>query len=183
MALISDSKDYSKDRRSASFVLIICFALPLMLVPIYLIVSPVEYIARPAAAALLAGALVFILFIGLFLKGKGLLFKMPLRVLDNGILIQPAMRLGPVMADYRTISSIEMWYGRDEPIHSGCTVLSGVRGRLTSVESFRDADSLHEFVEGISPALFSQGFKRTLIQEPGSLSVVFRKALLKTEPL
>ncbi len=177
MALIADSKDYSRDRRAASFAIILCFGIPLMLVPLYLFVSPVEYLPRPAAAALLAGSLLFMLFAGLYLKGRGILFKFPMRVLDNGILIQPMMRLRPVMADFRSISSIELWHGRDGDPPSGCSVLSGDKGRLISAESFCDAESLCRFAESISPALYSQGFRKTEMREPGSYSAVFRKVL------
>ena len=178
MRIVADSNDYSADRRALSFALLLCFALPLIVIPLYLFVSPEEIIARPAAAALMGGAVLFIVFFGLFLKGRGILFKVPLKVFEEGILIQPKMRLGPKMVSFEHISSIELWHGRRNDSPSGCSVLSSVDGRVSSTESFRDAEALRQFAERISPALFALGFRKSELSDPGAATIVFRKQQL-----
>jgi hypothetical protein len=179
MKLVADSKDYSSDKRALSFALLFCFALPLMFAPLYLLVAPGALnVPKQAIFALLLGGIALIVFLGVYLKGKGILFKVPLKAFAEGLLIQPAMGFRPLVVPYEDVASIELWCGSAGRINAGCAILSGKHGSIKSVENFTDGNSLKAFAERIGPALEDAGF-RTESAEEGASSAryVFRKAL------
>jgi hypothetical protein len=178
--LIADSKDFSSDQLTLSFALLLCLSLPLIFVPLYLLIAPPPSFAipKPAATALLIGAMFVIVFIGLFLKGRGILFKVPMRVFEEGIIIQPAMGIRPFLVPYADISAIEIWQGMDGKIRTGCSVSSVNSGTVRSVENFIDKNALKSFVDRIRPALEQNGFRAEGAQESGnSARFAFRRPL------
>lgn len=179
MKLVADSRDYSSDRRALSFALLFCFALPLMLAPLYLLVAPEALnVPRPAVFALLLGGIGLIVFLGVYLKGKGILFKVPMKAFEEGILIQPAMGFRPLVVPYGDISSMELWCGPSGKIKAGCAILSGKQGTIKSVENFSDARALKAFAERIGASLEGAGFRTESAEEGAdSARYVFRKAL------
>lgn len=185
MNLIADSKDYSSDQRALGFALLLCFSIPLMFAPLYLLAAPSALgIPFQAAFAILAGGLALMLFLGLFLKGRGILFKVPMRVFDEGIVIQPAIGLSPVLIQYGDISAIELFYGSNGKIKSGCSVSSISRGRIRSIENFSSGDSMQSFAGKIRPHLEDAGFRLEDSQageNPARLA--FRKSILPARPL
>ncbi len=119
------------------------------------------------------------LFFGLYLKGRGILFKVPLRVLDDGILIQPATGFLPVLAPYSDISAIELFYGAEGKVKTGCAVSSAKSGRIRSTENFSDAVSMKSFTERIRPALEQNGFRLVDSQEgKDSARFSFRRPII-----
>ncbi|MCI0503868.1 hypothetical protein L0Y65_04100 [Candidatus Micrarchaeota archaeon] len=180
MNLIADSKDFSSDQRKSGLALLLCFSIPLMFAPLYLLVAPSSLgIPFPAALAVLLGGLALMLFIGLALKSRGMLFKVPLRVFDGGLLIQPAVGLKPVMVPYPDISAVELFYGSEEKIKSGCSVSTFSRGRIRSIENFSGKDSMQSFAGKIRPALEQSGFRLDDSQEgERSARYLFRKPVV-----
>jgi hypothetical protein len=179
MKLIADSKDFSSDKRALGFTLLLCFAIPLMFAPLFLLAAPsMVGIPAPAALAILLGGLALLLFLGLFLKGQGILFKVPLRVFEEGLLIQPAVSLRPVMVPYPDISAIELFYGAEGKVKMGCSVSSAKSGRIRSIENFSDISALKSFTERIRPVLEQTGFRMEDSQESGNFArFAFRKPI------
>ncbi len=178
MNLVADSSDYSKDQRAISFALLFCLAMPLMLAPLYMLVAPGAFsIPAQASLALLFGGITLIFFLGIYLKGRGILFKVPLKAFEEGLLIQPAMGLRPAVVPYKDISSIELWCGREGKMRAGCAVLSQTHGRIRSVENFTDASSLKSFAERIGTALENAGFRTESAEESqDSARYVFKRS-------
>lgn len=179
MKLVADSKDYSSDKRALGFTLLLCLSIPLMFAPLYLLVAPSMLgIPAPAALAILLGGLVLLVFLGVFLKGRGILFKVPMKAFVEGMLIQPAMGFRPIVVPYGDISSIELSCGEPGKLKAGCTLLSGKYGKVRSVENFTDADTLKAFAEKIGPALEDAGFRTESAEESAtSARYIFRKSL------
>ncbi|MFH0884173.1 MAG: hypothetical protein V1861_00500 [Candidatus Micrarchaeota archaeon] len=177
MKLVADSKDFSSDKRALGFTLLLCLSIPLMFAPIYLLVAPsVLGIPAPAALAILLGGLALMLFLGVFLKGRGILFKVPLRVFEEGLLIQPAVGLRPFLVPYSDISAVELFYGAEGKVKNGCMVLSGQYGKIKSVENFTDAMALKSFTMAIEPFLMRNSFKMEINEEKGlTARFVFRR--------
>jgi len=179
--LVADSRDFSSDQRALSFALLLCFSLPLIIVPLYLLFAPPAELAipKPAAAALLMGAVAVIAFIVLFLKGRGILFKVPMRVFEEGILIQSAMGIRPVVVPYADISAIELWQGAEGKIRSGCLLQSPKQGKIRSVENFTDKNALKSFAERLRHSLGQNGFRPDAVWEAeNSIRISFRKPLV-----
>jgi len=180
MKIVADSKDFSSDKRALGFSLLLCLSIPLMFAPLYLLVAPSMLgIPSPAALAILLGGLVLMLFFGLFLKGRGILFKVPLRVLDTGILIQPASGFIPILAPYADISAIELFYGEGGKVKNGCLVSSAKSGRIRSIENFSGALSMKSFTELIRPVLEQNGFRLVdSLEGKGSARFSFRRPII-----
>lgn len=179
MKLVADSKDYSSDKRALGFTLLICFAVPLMFAPLYLLVAPAALgFPAQAALALLLGGLALLSFVFIFLKGKGIIFKVPMRVFDEGVLLQPLIGLRPRVLQYADVSSIELFYGAGGKVGSGCTAICKDGTRVRSVEHFNDKESLKSFTERIRPVLEQGGFRLIDSQEGGvSVRFSFRRPL------
>jgi hypothetical protein len=179
MKLVADSKDFSSDKRALGFTLLLCFSIPLMLAPLYLLVAPSMLgIPAPAALAILLGGIALLVFLGLFLKGQGILFKVPLRVFEEGILIQSAVGLRPVIVPYSDISAIELFYGAEGKVRNGCLVSSAKSGRVRSIENFSDKGMLKSFTERIRPTLEQNGFRMEDSAESGnSARFAFRRPM------
>lgn len=172
MNLIAQAGEYSTDRSAYGFIILALAMLPLISFPLYVMYSPGLGQAGPAAAAFLVCSIALLAFLALFLKGRGMLFRLPIRAYDRGILMQPAMRIRPILVPYAEISSIEFWRGRQGGLHSGCELRSAAHGTIRSVESFRDDESLSAFISRIRPALEENGL---LMSEPQG-GFVFRKS-------
>jgi hypothetical protein len=158
--LIADSKDFSHDRRAVSFAILIISSIPFMFAPLYVLVWRSSLgVPLEAALAELLGGITLMLFLGLFLMGKGILFKVPLRAFDEGVLIQPAVGLRPALVPYADISAIELFYGADGSVRTGCVVSAPKRGRIRSIENFHSPSAVESFVAAIRPALEQAGFR------------------------
>jgi hypothetical protein len=110
----------------------------------------------------------------LFLKSKGLIFKIPLKVYDEGLLIQKALASTPSIVPFRGISSIEFFFSR---AGARCAV-SSIDGSHRSVENFSSAGRMKEFVLSIEPALGVEGFTMRIEEDGGSFRASFRKSIM-----
>jgi len=181
MELAADSKDFSSDKGAIGFVAMAIASLVLMLIPIYLIVSPPDLLAgaQSASFAMLFGSIITLFTLALFLKSNGMLFKIPLKVFDTSIAIQPVMSMRPLMVPYSDVSSIELWYHAKSQNRSGCSVLSVTHGAVKSVENFRNKESLIAFAEQIRPVLEDFGFQSVAMNDsPSSAHYSFRRRII-----
>ncbi len=178
MELVADSSGSASDLRFRGFVIIMAAGAIFIIGSVYLMVAPPEFLAHARAAVFLAagGALIVLATLGLALKGKGMLFKVPLKFFDEAVLIQPVLGLRPVIVPYKEIASMELWHGLGyKRVGSGCSVLSS-RYSVTSVEPFKDKESLRALAEKVRPALESSGLKlKTAEDDAGSLHYVFQR--------
>jgi hypothetical protein len=171
------------NRRSAGLTILASSILVLFILPLWMAVQPPPPLAafKIAFMAQAAGSVVLIFAIALFLLGRGLLLKTPMRVYKEGLLIQPLLSTMPSIVAYAGISSIELWdSARGRKTRSGCTILSREGKRITSVEMFRDKNQAKEFVGRISPAIEAAGF--TAHSEDDGLLVAFRRDSLTNFP-
>ncbi|MFH0737617.1 MAG: hypothetical protein V1827_03605 [Candidatus Micrarchaeota archaeon] len=179
MELVSDAGAYSTDRRSMGFILLMGLSTPLVVIPLFLIFAPVGPFegAQPAAIAFAIGSILVILLLSHLLKARGYLYKIPLKVYREGILVQPASKMRPQIIRLEGLLSLELWHGIPYMGPSGCTAETAGR-TIKSAEPFRDKASLERFVKEISPVLEEAGFK--IAKEDageGSLRVVFRRMI------
>ncbi len=180
MKVIADAKDYSADRSFSGFACLAVAAVPLTIIPIYLIFSPEQLFpgAPAAGAAALACSLATLAFLAIYLKGNGLLFKVPLKACSDGLLIQSSRRMTPEWLDYSKISSIELWFSSHGAPRSGCAVSAADGDGVRSVENFRDKASFKEFSARLSSLLEQNGFRAGPVQEgESSARCLFRKPL------
>jgi hypothetical protein len=175
MKLVSDAKDYSQDLGGSGFALLAFSVLVLFVLPLYLVVQPPESLIaiRPVLVAEAAGSVIVLFTIALFLKSTGMLMNVPLKVYEEGILIQPVLSTMPKAIPFQRISSLEIFRARNG--RSGCSVLSRDEGRQRSVETFIDAMRARGFVESIRPALEAAGFASSIEGDARSLRAMFRK--------
>lgn len=178
MNLIADSAPYSSDNRLSGFILLVVIATPLMVLPIYLLVAPPPGLAGAAILAFAIGSLMVLLLFGLFLKTRGYLFKIPFRVFDTGVMIQPIAHIRPKIIEWLDLSSLELWTGISyKKSDSGCAALTP-SGEVKSTELFKDKESLKEFVSSIRTFLEEKGMKMVEEDEgDSSYSVKFRRSL------
>jgi hypothetical protein len=176
MKLVSDAKAYSEDRNLLGFVLLGVSVLILFVFPLFLIAAPPQGLSgfQPALVAEAAGSIVVLFALALFLKGKGLILKVPLRVYEEGVLIQKAMSSVPEIVPFRNVSSIEFFLS---PAGAGCLVIS-LDGNYRSVENFTGAARIKEFVLSVGPALALAGFAKSVEENGGSFRASFRKSLV-----
>jgi hypothetical protein len=174
MKLVADVKDYSADRKGIGFVLLVFSTLLLFVLPFYLVAQPPGFLRglKPVIMAEGAGCFVFLIMLAVFMKSRGMLFKVPLRVYDESVLIQPALSLAPRMIPYARISSIELWY---ESGCSGCAVQALPEGRVKSVECFSSRQKAKDFTDSIRPAMESSGFTMKAEEDARSFRAMFRK--------
>ncbi len=182
MNLIADASGSSSDLRMQGFIALAVATVVLLSVPLYLLVSPPDFLARERPAIVLAagGAVIVLLTLGMVLKGKGMLFKIPLRFYDEALLIQPVLGLNPAIVPYREIASLELWWGLPyKRAPRGCSVLS-THYSVTSVETFTDKESLRKFAEKVRPVLEQSGLKLSSADdEAGSLHYTFHRDIRK----
>lgn len=180
MKLVADSAPYSSDNRLSGFILLVVIATPLMVLPVYLLMAPPPALAgaAPAALAFAIGSLMVVLLFGLFLKTRGYLFKIPFRVYDEGVLIQPTAHIRPKVIEWLDLSSLELWVGIPyKKSDSGCAALTPA-GEVKSTELFKSKDSLMEFISVIRPSIEEKGMKMVEENEGDSyFSVKFRRSL------
>lgn len=153
---------------------------PLIVVPMFLLFAPIGPFvgALPAAIAFAIGSILVISLFSHLLKAKGYLYKIPLKVYKEGIIIQPASKIRPEVIKLEGLRSLELWHGLPYMgAESGC-IAESIEKRSKSAEPFRDKASLESFIEEISPLMQRSGFK--LAQEDDgerSLRVVFRRVM------
>jgi hypothetical protein len=183
MNLLADAKEYTDDKRLAGFIILAVSVTVLAILPLYLYFSPPDFLirARPVAALWGLGGIIFLVTLAFFLQNRGMLFKLPLKVYDEALLIQPVFSLGPKRVPYEDISSLEIWYGEGyRRARSGCSVLSGKLGSITSVENFHGKEGLRSFVERIRPMLEQKGLRMKVpYEEAGSLEYVFHRPMVR----
>jgi hypothetical protein len=183
MRLVVDAASYCSDKKLFGFILFVLVSLPLMMLPLYLFVAPPPFLDRamPAVAAFAAGSFIVLYLSWLSLKTRGLVFKVPMRVYEEGVLIQGSASLAPSLIRHHDLASLEFWYNLSYlKTKSGCSVITAEgQGRIMSPEAFRDKASLKDFVFYLRPLMERNGLR--LAQEDeisDSLHVVFRRDLL-----
>ncbi|MFN7991690.1 MAG: hypothetical protein U0R44_06040 [Candidatus Micrarchaeia archaeon] len=185
MRLIMDGKDFSADLRLPGFIFICMAGIVLIVFPLVLLVSPPRMFAGAVPAVMIGaiGAVIVLLMLGIYLKSRGMLFKLPLRVFDEGVMIQPIMGLKPAMIPYQDIASMEIWFGLGyKKAVCGCSILS-FKGSVHSVETFRDKEDLRRFVDGFRLTMENNGLKmKPPEEEAGSLHFVFQRDVVKRRP-
>lgn len=178
MELIADAAGYSEDLKFRGFVIIMAAAAAFIIASIYLMVAPPDFLAhaRPAVFLAAGGGLIVLATLGLVLKSRGMLFKVPLKFYDEAVLIQPVLGMRPVLVPYREIASLEIWYGLGyKRVSRGSSVLSS-RYSVTSVEAFPDKESLRKLAEKARPALEASGLKlASADDEAGALHYTFHR--------
>jgi hypothetical protein len=178
MNLISDASAYSEDLRFRGFAILMVAAAAFIIVLAYLFVAPPDFLAhaKPAVALAALGALIVLFTLGLLLKGRGMLFKVPLKFYDEAVMVQPALGMRPVVIPYAEIASLELWWGLPyKKTARGCSVLSA-RQSVTSVEAFPDKESLRRMAEAVRPTLEQNGLKLSSAEEEaGSLHYTFHR--------
>ncbi len=178
MKMVADAREYSKDHSSAGLVVLALSFMPLLVIPIYVLASPHEPLsgAPPAAFAFALSGLAFMGFFGMYLKSNGLLFKLPLRMFEEGLLIQPTLGIGPKKLQFREITAAELWQGKSG---GGCMVLTRGGAAIRSVENFRDREAMRAFAERIRPTLEAAGLKLAHNDDgEQSLRMTFRRSLV-----
>ena len=185
MELIDDAAGYSTDLRLRGFAIISLATVLLIVIPTYLLAAPPDFLSheRPAIFLAAGGALIVLCTLALVLKGKGMLFKIPLKFYDEAMLIQPVLGMRPVIIPYKEIASLELWHGLGyKRVGSGCYVLSS-RNSVTSVEVFKDKQSLMAFLGKIRPALEKSGLRMSPPdEEAGSLHCTFHRDVGRRRP-
>lgn|GEM_PF-6716831 len=183
MELVADAAHYSINRGATGLALLAISIIILFVIPLWIALQPPPSLTalKPALMAEAAGSVALLFMVALFLLGRGMLLKMPLRVYDEGLLIQPLLSTTPSIIPYKDISSIELWYGAPGN-RNGCAVLSRHGKRITSVEAFRDKIKAKEFTELIAPVFEAAGF--TMRSEDGerSFSIMFRRGFPAASP-
>ncbi|MEW6035438.1 MAG: hypothetical protein AB1529_02395 [Candidatus Micrarchaeota archaeon] len=178
MKMVADARDYSQDHSSAGLVVLALSFMPLLVIPIYILASPHEPLsgAAPTAFVFALSGLAFMGFFGMYLKSNGLLFKVPLRVFEEGLLIQPTLGMGPKRLTYGQITAAELWLGKSG---GGCMVLTRGGAAIRSVENFRDRDAMKAFAGCIRPTLEAAGL-RLAHNDDGeqSLRMAFRRSIV-----
>lgn len=157
----------------------------LFVIPVWIALQPPPSLAafKPVLVAEAVGSTILLFMIALFLQGRGMLLKMPLRVYNEGLLIQPFLSTTPSIVQYTDISNIELWYGApDRKNRSGCMALSRDGKRITSVEAFRDKTRAKEFIALIAPAIEAAGFTTRSEDDETSFSVMFRRGFPAASP-
>ena len=152
--IVADAKDYSSDLfvRGAA---ILALSGAMLIFSIYF----VSGLSGGSAIlpVLVIGSVLFLLTLFLFLKGRGMILHTPLRLSDEGVLIQPASGFHPVLVPYNDIASVELWWGLSYRRASrGCSVLSYRHGSVASVETF-EREPLKKFIDSIKPLLEKKG--------------------------
>lgn len=178
-----DARDYSSDLSFRGLMILSAAVLLLFVLPLYLYFSPPDFLksARPAVVVAGVGGFLVIITLALFLQNRGMLFKVPLKLHDKMVQIQPIFSLGPRMVPYEDISELEFWYGLPfRRAVRGSSILSARYGSITSVETFKSKERLMAFAEGARPILESKGLKmRKPEEDPGSLHIVFLRDVRK----
>lgn len=175
MNLAADAKDYSAGSGPAGLAIMSILVLALFVLPLYLAAQPPQQLirARPVLLAEAAGSAVLLLVITAFLRSNGAILKTPLKVYDEGILIQPGLSTTPRIVRFIDISRIDVWHGPGN--RGGCSTLS-IGGRLRSVEIFRDKETTKRFIDAISPALQAQGFIIRKEEDASTIRASFRRS-------
>ena len=116
MELVADASTYSINRGAIGLAILASSIIVLFVIPVSMAVQPPQYLAafKPALEAEAAGSVALLFMIALFLLGRGMLLKMPLRVYNEGLLIQPMLSTTPSIVSYADIASIELWHGTDK---------------------------------------------------------------------
>jgi hypothetical protein len=181
--IVLDGKDYSSDLRLNGLIALALAVLLLFVLPLYLYVSPPEFLARAKPVVLLAGigGVIVLLTLALFLQNRGMLFKMPIRFHEEKVQIQPIFSLAPKLVPYEGISEIEFWYGLPyRRAARGCSILSARYGAITSVETYPSKEKLTAFAAAVRPLLEKKGMKmRPPEEDLGSLRIVFLRDVRK----
>lgn len=181
MELQVDSARFSSDGKFSGFMLLVLLSSPLFIISAYLLITPPELFAdaMPAALAFAVGSIFVLLLFGLFLKTRGLIFKIPLRVYDKGVLLQSTAHIRPKLVNWHDLSSLELWEGLPyKKTKGGCIALTS-EGEIKTVELFRDKAAFKEFVGAIRPMLEENGLKMAHEDEGETYySVTFRRSII-----
>ncbi len=175
MKLIADSRERSKSGRFMGFFALSASVIIFFAIPMALYFAPPRYLLplRNVLAAEALCSFVFLIFLAAFMKSKGIISGFPMRAYDEGLLVQPSLAILPKVARYQELSSIELWFASGR---SGSFVLKRDGRRFSSVEMFRDRDSLESFVQDISPSAESAGFVlESQNPDNGSFRAIFRR--------
>ncbi|HSB47588.1 MAG TPA: hypothetical protein VLD37_06250 [Candidatus Bilamarchaeum sp.] len=181
--IVIDGREYSDDLSFGGLVVLALAVLLLFVLPFYLYVSPPDFLARAKPVVVLAGIGGFIVLItlALFLQNRGMLFKVPLRFMEERLQIQPIFSLAPKLVPYEDISELELWFGLPyRRAARGCSILSAKYGSVTSVETFPSRERLKAFAEAVRPFLEKRGLRMKMAEEDAhSLRVVFLRDVRK----
>jgi len=180
MKLVADSARYSSDNRFSGFMLLVLLSSPLVIISTSLLLTPPELFehAMPAALAFAIGSIAVLLLFGLFLKTRGLIFKIPIRVYEDGVLVQPTSQIRPKVIEWMDLMSLELWEGLPyKKTKSGAVALTPA-GEIKSTELFKGKEPLKEFINTIRPYLEDKGMKVVQEDEGEShYSITFRRGL------
>jgi len=180
MKIVADSARYSSDNRFSGFMMLVLLSSPLFIISVYLLLTPPELFedAMPAAIAFTAGSILVLLLFGLFLKTRGLIFKIPIRVYDEGVLIQSTAHIRPKLIEWVDLLSLDLWEGLSYKKTKGGAIALTTEGEIKSTELFKDKNALKEFVAVVRPFLEEKGMK--VVQEDegeSNYSITFRRSL------
>ncbi|MEW6748198.1 MAG: hypothetical protein AB1295_00615 [Candidatus Micrarchaeota archaeon] len=181
MELIADAASFSSDNRFNGFMLLSLLSTPLFIISFYLLISPPELFAdaKPAALAFVIGSFFVLLLLCLFLKTRGLIFKVPLRIYDGGILIQSTAHIRPKLVRWQDLTSLELWEGLSYMKTKGGSIALTSEGEVKTVELFKDKEALKTFVKTVRPVMEGHGLKMAAEDEGGShYSATFRRSIV-----
>jgi hypothetical protein len=174
MKLIADCREFSDDMSLMGFSSLLIATLLAIVLSVFIFVTPSLSLLAPIWAA---GSVIVVVTLALFLKHRGLIFKVPMKVFEEGLLVQPAMGLKPRVIEFDDVASVELWWGLPyRKTARGCSVLSFRHGTLTTVETFHGKESLKRFAEAIRPALEAHGLRmKPPAEESDSMEFVFQR--------
>ncbi|MEW6723082.1 MAG: hypothetical protein AB1324_07500 [Candidatus Micrarchaeota archaeon] len=180
--IVIDARDYTSDLSFQGFAVMVAAAMLSIILSIYLIVGNPSFLTRaePVSYVWAIGSAIVVATLILVLKGKGMLFRLPLRCMEDSILIQPVMGIRPRKLAYKDLASFEVWHNLGyRKVRSGASALTFRHGAVTSVEPFPDKDSVRRFAEGLKPVLEKNGMSMKTFEEADSLHFMFQRDVRK----
>jgi hypothetical protein len=174
MKLVFDSKDCSHDRKGRGMLIMAAAVIALFVMPLSIAVSPPPELAsiRPALIAEAVCSAFLLLVLAIYLKGNGTIPGLPIRLYEEGVLMQPVLEAFPSTILYEDVSTIEFWFSG---AGSGCSIRSRDGTRKRSVESFVNKEAFDGFIAAVSPTLGVAGFVAEANGTQGSAHITFRR--------
>jgi len=178
MRLLLDAKDYTQNLNILGYALLVMLFLFFLFVNLLVFIfsfSPGEN--APSLFETIPETMLAFLVTAIVFKLRGVIFKVPLRIYDEGIEFQPSLlSIRPAFVPFNDVQSIGFKHEYGLARRESAWTVHTLSSWYSRDENFHDKEEFGKFMEKATPILISHGLRlKYSRQEKGLLEFAFER--------